>query len=531
MAREGRFRVAVGGFQHETNVFSTSKASYDDFLLHDGWPGLTRGGHLFETMCPINLPIGGFINAGTHESRAGDFHLEPLLWCSAEPCAHVETVAYDKISGMLCEDLESLMGGGLDGVYLDLHGAMVTEDFDDGEAELLRRIRRVIGYEVLLVVSLDWHANLSEEAFNLADAITIFRTYPHIDMAETGERCFALLEHMLTTRTKLHKTWRKVPYLIPLTAQYSEAEPARSLCAEVVAAASRDGMLSADFAPGFPASDGHSCHPSIVCFAKSSEKATEAADYLLSKVLQAEKDWTNDLLLPEAAIETALSMDGQGKPVVVADVQDNTGAGATSDTVVLLECMVRLRAPGAVALICDAAAVRAAEKAGEGRIVRLRLGGSLPGHRPLDADFIVERITPGRFACTGAMMRGTEADLDGTVLLRVQQEGGGGPRVVVSGRKFQCLDQAVFTHVGIEPVKERILVVKSSVHFHADFDPLAAAVLLAEAPGESVCRNERLPLAKLAPDTRLSPLGPTFAQWQQDGGGAELQVSVGSEGR
>lgn len=149
-------RIAVGGFQHETNTFACSIATFAEFEKHNGWPGLTRGDGLFDAVAGINLPITGFIEA----ARSGGHDLVPLLWCSAEPSSYVARDAFERITAMFCDDLAAQ--GPFDGIYLDLHGAMVVENFQDGEGETLRRIRRVVGDQIPICVSLDLHANVTQ---------------------------------------------------------------------------------------------------------------------------------------------------------------------------------------------------------------------------------------------------------------------------------------------------------------------------------------------------------------------------------
>ena len=205
-------RIAVGGFQHETNTFAPGRATFEDFRKHDGWPGLVRGLGLFDAVAGINLPIAGFIEA----ARRDRHELMALTWCSAEPCSYVEHVAFERICDQLCGDLRDL--GPLDGVYLDLHGAMVTEHLEDGEGEILRRVRETVGRHTPLVASLDFHANITRAMVEEATALAVYRTYPHIDMAETGARAYSLLARALSGEI-LCKAFRKLPFLIPLTAQ------------------------------------------------------------------------------------------------------------------------------------------------------------------------------------------------------------------------------------------------------------------------------------------------------------------------
>ena len=206
-------RIAVGGFQHETNTFAPLKASWADFERADAWPPFVRGPGLIEAVEGFNIPIAGAVPA----LQTLGHELVPLCWCSAPPSSYVEREAYEKVAGWIIEDLQA--HGPVDAVYLDLHGAMVAEHFEDGEGELMRRIRAVIGERAPLVASLDYHTNMTPEMVRHASAMVGYRTYPHIDMAETGGRAARLLDRMLNDRRPLHKAYRQLDFLIPLVWQ------------------------------------------------------------------------------------------------------------------------------------------------------------------------------------------------------------------------------------------------------------------------------------------------------------------------
>jgi microcystin degradation protein MlrC len=203
-------RIAVGGFQHETNTFAPLKATWADFERADAWPPFVRGPQLIEAVEGFNIPIAGAVLA----LQALGYELVPLCWCSAPPSSYVEREAYEKVAGSIVEDLRAL--GPVDAVYLDLHGAMVAEHFEDGEGELMRRIRAVIGERIPLVASLDYHTNMTPEMVRQATAMVGYRTYPHIDMAETGGRAARLLDRLLKDRRPLYKAYRQLDFLIPL---------------------------------------------------------------------------------------------------------------------------------------------------------------------------------------------------------------------------------------------------------------------------------------------------------------------------
>ena len=297
---------------------------------------------------------------------------------------------------------------------------------------------------------------------------------PHIDMRDTGARACQLLEGLLRQRgSPLHRAWRAVDFLIPLTAQYHDADPARALCQAVLQAASGGRVLSADFAPGFPASDGAACRPALVCYGLDAAEVIAAADALLAAVVASEPFWANSLLEPDVAVAEAMRelrsethVEGNHGPVVIADAQDNPGAGGSSDSVGLLESMVRAGAAGVVCIVHDPMAATAAHEARVGGRFAAGLGGRCIGHRPFDGQFDVLHVNDGNVQCTGEMYRGILSRMGPSALLRVV---GTEVRVIVSSVRTQPLDCAYLRHVGVEPENESLLVLKSSGKPHQRF--------------------------------------------------------------
>lgn len=493
-------RIAIGGLHHETNTFAPLKATYEEFALGGGWPGLQRGQGFYPAFTGMNLPIAGAI-----EVLSGAGHtLLPLVWAAATPSAHVTEDAYERIVGMMLEDLRAV--GPIDALYLDLHGAMVTEHLDDGEGELLRRVRAVVGSETPLVASLDFHANVTPEMMEFSDIMIGYRTYPHVDMAATGKRAAQALLDLLETRRKPSKSFETLPFLIPLPWQCTMAEPAASVFRDLQRIEAETGVLLS-FTPGFPAADFPYCGAAVFGYGADAERTRLAARELTQLILRREKGFAGRIYDPDEAVEEALKRPS-GKPMVLADTQDNPGAGGTSDTVGLLEALVRAKADGAtLAVMWDPAAAAAAHEAGPGASLSLDLGGhsGAPGQRPFRATFTVEGLADGRFVGTGPMWGGAQMTLGPMALLRI-----GGVRVVVASRKVQAADQSIFRHLGVEPTTERILALKSSVHFRADFAPIAQEILVVKAPGAMLADPADFPFRRLRPGLRLRPLGPTF---------------------
>jgi microcystin degradation protein MlrC len=495
--------IAVGGMQHETNTFAPSKADYAAFEAGGGWPSIQRGEPLFEAVAGANLPVQGAIEV----LRARGHTLVPLTWAAASPSAHVTQHAFETIVGDLLDRLRA--AGKVDGVYLDLHGAMVCEHVDDGEGEILRRVRECVGPQVPVVASLDLHANVTRQMVEQADALTIYRTYPHVDMAETGGRAATLLDRMLSEGRRPAKAFRQFDYLTGIPSQCSFIEPCKSLYGRI-ADIERRHRASIDFAPGFPMADFPECGMSVVAYASDVATAQAALKEIGDAVAAAEPDFALELLSPDEAVQRAMKTGAPGAPTVLADTQDNPGAGGNGDTTGLLAALIRHRAPDAVlGLLCDAASAARAHEAGLGATTEFRLGAisGVQGHVPVVARFTVERLGDGKFTCTGPMFRGFRMALGPMALLREQQSG---VRVVVASRKTQAADQEMFRHLGIEPVRQRILALKSSVHFRADFQPIAREVLVVQSPGPALADPVDFAWTRLRPGIRMRPLGPVF---------------------
>lgn len=498
-------RIAVGGFQHETNTFAPEKATFADFERAGAWPGLVRGAALLKGVAGLNLPIAGFVE----EARRLGHEVLPLSWAQATPSAHVTSDAFGRILNQILEDLAAQVD--LDGVYLDLHGAMVTEDTDDGEAAILEKVRALIGGEMPLVASLDLHANVSPAMVELADALISFRSYPHVDMADTGARAARHLDFLLAGGKAHHKALRQIPFLLPLPGGCTLVDPAKAVYAELCELEGRNGVAGLSFNCGFPPADVPDAGPSVVACGESESAAANAAEALAEFVLAREPDFAADILPADEAVAEAIQIARRAiAPVVLADTQDNPGAGGQGDTTGLLEALLARDAEGAVvAMLYDPDAARAAHEVGEGQTCRIALGNASgwAGQRPLDTRIVVEALGDGEVTGTGPFYKGARMRLGPMALLRIADSD---VRVVVASRKMQCADQAPLRHLGVEPRAAKVLALKSTVHFRAAFQPIAARVIVAAAPGPNPTDHTQLAYRRLRSGVRLMPGGPTF---------------------
>jgi microcystin degradation protein MlrC len=249
-------RVALAFFFHETNTFAPSKADLDAFRNAGAFGGFRRGADLVRNT-KANLPYAGFVN----EARTYGWEIVPLTGAGAVPSAQVTEEAYETIAGMIVDDLRAALP--VDAVYLDMHGAMVAEHLDDGEGELLRRVRGIVGPSMPVVISLDFHANVSREMVELSDAMFIYRTYPHVDMAETGKRAAQHLKKMTDGLPRQARAMRELDFLIPAAGQATASEPLKTIFAQ---AAKLEGTTIGNakistiaMAPCFPIADVPMC--------------------------------------------------------------------------------------------------------------------------------------------------------------------------------------------------------------------------------------------------------------------------------
>ena len=498
-------RVLIAGYQHETNTFAPSLADWAAFNRGDSFPAFVRGPAMPEALGGINIPVAGFIDA----ARRHGWTLVPSCWAGAIPSSYVTLDAFERIAAAICEDaLAARDQGGLDAIYLDLHGAAVSENADDSEGELLARLRRLVGPALPIVASLDLHANVTRRMLAEADALVSYRTYPHVDMAATGERAAELLARRIAAGAREPMQAHRLPFLIPLNAQSTWLEPAKRLYEELAALDGELGTVSS-FCMGFPAADFDECAPMVWSHGARAETAA-------SRLFASAGDpglWQLEVLPAREAVVQALALaERESRPVVIADTQDNPGAGGDSNTTGMLHALLAQgagkRFPGQVALglLFDPAAARAALEAGVGAELDLALGTAVPtftgqpSDLPVRGRFQVLAVADGSCTLTGPMMRGLTVRLGPSACLEID-----GIRIAVVSGKKQLLDRALLRMVGIHAEQMRIVVVKSSNHFRADFQPIACRVLVAKAAGPMAADPAELPWRKLPASIRRTP--------------------------
>ena len=499
-------KIFVAGFHHETNTFAPSLADWAAFESASGYPAYARGAEMLAQMAATSMPIGGFMAAAAEQG----WELVPSVWAGATPSNRITTDAFERICAEITADLQR---GGFDAIYLDLHGAAVAEFADDAEGELLERMRAVVGPAMSIVASLDLHANVTGRMLRFTTAMTAFRTYPHIDMRETGARAAAMLARRLNADiAPAAMRHARAPFLLPLNAQCTLMEPAATII-HMLTQLEAEHNLELNFAMGFSAADFTECGPVLFGYGADAAVLEQAITRLCDEVVGRRAEWAVTLHTPADAVEEAIALAADADvPVVIADTQDNPGAGGDANTTGMLHALiaaragVRLNGRVALGLLFDPEAARAACAAGTGATLTLTLGRAIAKwdglltDPPVHAEARVLAVSDGVMALNGPMTQGMTMRLGPCACVEVQ-----GIRVLLASQKVQMLDLDLYRFLGVEPLLMKLLVNKSSVHFRAAFAPIASHILVAKAAGPMAADPGDLPWTKLPPGMAARP--------------------------
>ena len=506
-------RFVIAGMLHETNTFSPvatplaaffSPAARDPLSAADGSPMLT-GQAAIDAFAGTNIAFAAFLQAA---AKAGA-EVDVPLYANASPSAPTDRVSFDA----MCDAIVTAIGRGCDAVMLDLHGAMVAEGFDDGEAELLRRIRE-IAPDIPIAVALDFHGNLSPALIERADIITGYRTYPHVDMALTGTRAARTLMALLEGRVRPRIWHRWLPMLTHMNQHSPMFEPMKTIMDRAIAMETDRAVLNASVFGGFPLADIPWAGLSVVVVGDEADRAASdraaACCAELAAVAwerRAEFVFRSEPLADTISRAAALTEH----PVVLADHGNNTASGGSADTMETVAEALRQGLSGIVAgPICDPASVAAMIEAGVGARITRSFGGrvAMPsiGRKavPFELTGTVRAITDGTFTVTGPMMTGVAVSCGRTAVLDT------GPlQLVVAEQRCEPFDLGVFTHCGVDPLRARYIVLWSRQHFRAGFQPIAKTILMCAGPG--VCSSDygQFPFARV--QRPIYPLDPETA--------------------
>jgi len=469
-------KIVAARLNHETNTFSPLATPLAAF----GPDGPTFGRAALESARGTRTALGAFIEAAT---ARGD-EIAVAVNATANPSGLVDGAAYERLAGSIVEAVRV----GCDAVLLDLHGAMVAAGADDGEGELLRRLRAVAP-EVPLGVALDLHGNISQAMVDAADVMVGFKTYPHVDMAETGAHVARLLFDWIDGGARPRVAWAQPP-LLSHTLRSATGEGAMQRAVRRARQMETEGLLAATVFAGFSLADIRDAGLSIVTVGRDRGEAQRAADALARQAWD-ERDGFVYRSEPLAeSVARARAMGERGRPVLLLDHGDNVMSGGTCDTTTLLEECLRQGMTGiGVGPLADAATVAQAFATGIGSRIKVSLGNkvpqglSLPQAPPFECDVTVRALGDGRFRITGPIYTGETWAMGRTAVLDHPAF-----TAVVSERPMEPLDLAVFESAGVDPRAFDFLLLKSRMYCRPTFVPISAG--LVECDSRGVCSSD-----------------------------------------
>ncbi|MCY3550922.1 MAG: M81 family metallopeptidase [Candidatus Poribacteria bacterium] len=462
-------RIAVGCIGHETNTFSPVTTTIDNFKKGS----YHRGDEIIAAFRETRTITGGFLDV------AGQLNLQPvpLLWTFATPSGMVEHAAYEALKAEFLTLLQN--AGTLDGVLLDLHGAMVTDELEDVEGDLIQAVREQVG-ATWIATTLDLHANITAKMARYSDVIIGFDTYPHVDCYERGFEAGQLLFGMNEGKIQPTMAYRQLPLLTAPPAQCTMKTPMTEVLKALHALETERGVVTATLSMGFPFADITDAGVSILVTTNGDMAlAEDYADQFASYIWEMREQFTFNLHTVESAIEIANQTDG--KPIVLADGADNPGGGGPCDGTTILQKFMEADVQDAViAVIADPESVARSVEAGVGNSVQLDVGGKTDAQHgaPVPLTGYVKTLSDGRFILKGPMGRGTLGQMGTTAVIQV-----GGIEIILTERRIQPYDTEVLRSVGIEPQTRKLIALKSAVHFRADYTPIAHQILDVDTPG------------------------------------------------
>lgn len=462
-------RIVTGCIEHETSTFTPVPTTRASFFARFGE---SHGPAVIEKFRGTNTPIGGFIEA----AAVHGFELIPTLFAEAHPSGPVARPVFEQLVNELLAGIQA--AGQIDGVLLQLHGAMVAEGVDDGEGYILAAVRNLVGPTIPIVAQLDIHSSISQQMVANADVLIGRESYPEIDMAARGRECADVLVRILTTGLRSTMALHQLPMIWGMN-QVTAHSPMREAIAELHRIEAQPGVVCGSIATGFPLSDVPDMGSSVYIVTDNDQAlAQQYADELAAWIWARRADW--QLAMPSTA-DALKAAQAQGRyPVIFADRNDNPGGGSPGDSTGLLRTFIEAGLEDACVLyIVDPAAVAQCQQAGVGATLTLDVGAKsspLQG-TPVPMTVEVMACSDGHFHYDGPMYAGLACNMGPSAHIRQ-----GGIHVILTNGRDQPFDTAFARTLGLDPRQMRYISVKSAAHFRAAFEPWAGAIYVVSEP-------------------------------------------------
>lgn len=461
-------KLAIGGIYHETHTFPHKKTSLDDFKRE-----MYAGEDIIKFYQNTKTSPGGFIDEAL---RNGDI-IYPTFYAAATPSGMVLQDAFEKMSGELLDRIKEITPG-IDGFLLAQHGAMVTEDMEDPEGYLIAEIKKILSGKPL-VVTTDFHANISRKMVLNSDCIIGYDTYPHIDIYERAIDAYAIIRKIIKEKISIKKAFLPTPLIAAPQAIGTSISPMKEAIDLAHKYEEKQEILNITIAGGFAYSDIKRTGMSvIVAFMGGSEDAR----HIIREIADGIWNTRDSLEVSNTPIDIAVddALNSRQYPVVLADVADNIGGGTPGDGTELLRRLIEKKADGTVIVISDKTSVSKCFKRGIGEDIELDIGGKtddLHG-KPVGVSGYIKLLSDGSFHNIGKNMTGLENSMGKTALLV-----SGGIKIVLTERPIPPNDPAMLLSIGIDIAKEKILVVKGAIAWKTGLKISPAKIIYVDTPG------------------------------------------------
>lgn len=488
-------RVGIAGISHESNSFSHSPATLERFCERQ----LLSGDEIVAQHRDAHSKIAGYLEG----AQAYGYTAAPLFVANAAPMGPLPAETYE---ALLDQVLDAIRGAGpLDGLFLYLHGAMVSERYPDADGELCARVRRLLGPGVPIMTTPDVHANMSQAMVEHTTATVVYRSNPHLDTRERGLETARLMARTLRGEIRPVQWLEMPPLAINILKQHTFEPPSLGLVEDAEAAAARPGILSASFVLGYPYADVPEMGSSFLAVADGDpDAARDAARWMARRAWERRAEFIADAPSPEAALREAAA--DPGRPVVLMDVGDNVGGGSAADSTVLLQAAIRMGVRELLMVLKDPEAVRACCAAGVGAEVSLRVGSKSDDSHggPVPVQGRVRALTDGRFVEEGTVHGGGrffDQGLTAVVETPLQHT------LVLTSLPMAPVSLEQVRSAGVHPEHFKVIVAKGVVAPRGAYEPIAARILLVDTPGATAAdlasfeyHRRRRPLYPLEPE-------------------------------
>lgn len=478
-------RILIAMMKHETNTFSPIVADWKRF---QDWSAYL-GEDALKAYDGTAMPFGAYVEL----ARAAGAEIITPVAAEAMPSGPVTEDAFNRMA----EPILDAVREGVDAAMLDLHGAMVAEHTDDGEGELLARMRE-IDPDLPIAVTLDLHCNLTNKIMDNCTALIGYKTYPHVDMYEVGKQIGEVLLDSMADKVNPVMSWGHTQLLSQTLRQGTDNEPMATLIRMCEEAEKEEGVLAATAFGGFALADIRDAGNSVIVVTDGDmAKAEEVRDRILAAAWERREGFVYEHI--PLADQVAKAKEMTEGPVLLLDHADNCGSGATQDVMTVIEEVLRQGLEDvAVAAVWDPGAVQEMQALGVGSTITLKLGGKtdMPSigevGEPLTITGTVKALTNGEWTVHGPMYTGVKVFMGPTAVLDT-----GNMEIVIVSNHHEPWDTGVFTSAGIQPQHKRYLILKSRIHYRAGFAPIGKATLTLDGKGVTTSDNNLLQYHKV----------------------------------